>query len=139
MKSKVTHPSTKKLKKDLWVIFSKYIRLRDCLKTTGTKDNGKCFTCNRLVKIHECDAGHFISRTYNSTLFNEKNVHLQCKKCNAFGGNVLEYRRQIVKMYGEGADIELEDKATELKKFSPPELKDLIEVYKEKLKKLEGK
>ena len=123
-------------KKKCWNQFSKYIRLRDCLKTTGDVNYGKCITCGRLVGITRADAGHFISRRFSSTLFDERNVHLQCKQCNAFGGQPLEYRRQIIRLYGEGADIELEDKATEIKKFTPQELIELEEYYKNKIKEL---
>lgn len=29
-------------KKKTWKVFSEYIRLRDCLETTGREDMGKC-------------------------------------------------------------------------------------------------
>lgn len=122
--------SISSLKKACWTQFSQYIRLRDCLKTTGSPDYGKCITCGRLVGRTRADAGHFISRRFNSTLFDERNVHLQCKQCNAFGGQPLEYRRQIVRLYGEGADVELEDRATEIRKFTPQELIELTDYYK---------
>jgi hypothetical protein len=133
-KGKIKQISISSLKKKCWNQFSKYIRLRDCLKTTGSPDYGKCITCGRLVGITRADAGHFISRRFNSTLFDERNVHLQCKQCNGFGGNLLEYRRQIIKLYGEGADTLLEDKATEIKKFTPQELIELEGYYKNKIK-----
>ena len=133
-KVKKKQPSISALKKKAWVVFSQYIRMRDCLKTTGSLDYGKCITCGRLVGITRADAGHFISRRFNSTLFDERNVHLQCKQCNAFGGQPLEYRRQIIKLYGEGADVELEDKAIEIRKFTPRDLIDLTEYYKNKVR-----
>ena len=126
-------------KKKCWAVFSKYIRLRDCLKTTGSPDYGKCITCGRLVGITRADAGHFISRRFSSTLFDGKNVHLQCKQCNGmYSGQPLEYRRQIIKLYGEGADIELEDKATEIKKFTPQDLIELTGYYANKIKEIEN-
>ena len=125
------------LKKKVSTEFSKYIRLRDALKTTGSLTDCKCITCGKMQPIKDIDAGHFVSRRYNNTLFNERNVHAQCRYCNRFlGGNLLEYRRQIVKLYGEGADIELEDLATEIKKFTPQELEELLEIYKQKNKQL---
>lgn len=134
---KATLSSTKKR---AWRYFSKYIRLRDALKTTGDIHYAKCFTCGRIESVKNMDAGHFISRRFNSTLFDERNVHAQCSYCNTFlGGNQLEYRRQIVKLYGEGVDIELEDKATETKKYTIPELTELIITIKEKIKSLEDK
>jgi len=126
-------------KKRAWTYFSKYIRLRDALKTTGDIYYCKCFTCGRLEPIQNMDAGHFISRRFNSTLFDERNVHAQCTYCNLFlRGNQLEYRRQLVKMYGEGIDVELEDKATETKKYTIPELKEFIAELKEKMRRLQG-
>jgi len=131
-------PSKKTIKDRAWRAFSKYIRLRDCLKTTGTLTQGKCITCGKLLSIGFCDAGHFVSRKYNSTLFNEKNCHVQCRYCNRFlNGNLLEYRRQIVKLYGEGADIELENKAIEIKKFTPQDLTELEKYYKLEVERLQ--
>jgi hypothetical protein len=137
---KINHPSVKKLKQTLWHEFSRYIRLRDCLKTTGTKTTGKCICCGRLVKINGCDAGHFVSRRFNSTLFDEKNVNLECKNCNAFPDATVfdNYRKNLIKKYGEGTDIELEDMATESRKFQPYDLENMIKEYKKKIKKLEA-
>jgi hypothetical protein len=130
-------PSVASLKRKAWILFSQYIRLRDCLKTTGTLTHGKCITCGKLIPYDSGDAGHFVSRRYNSTLFDEKNCHLQCRYCNRYlNGNLLEYRRKIINLYGEGFDIQLEDKATEIKKYTPSELVKLIEELKNKIKDL---
>jgi hypothetical protein len=137
---KKKQPSHKTLKKLAWDAFSKFIRLRDCLKTTGTATHGKCITCGKLAPFGLLDAGHFVSRKYNSTLFDETNCHAQCRFCNRYqNGNLLEYRRQIVKLYGEGYDVELEDKATELKKVTPLDLIEIKEYYAKKFKKLKEK
>ena len=102
---RVKQPSKKTIKDRAWRVFSKYVRLRDCLKTTGTLTHGKCITCGKLLSISFCDAGHFVSRRYNSTLFDEKNCHIECRYCNRFlNGNLLEYRRQseaIIHMSGD--------------------------------------
>ncbi len=134
---KVKQPSKSTLKRYVWAAFAKFIKLRDCLRTTGTLTHGKCITCGKLLSISLCDAGHFVSRRYNSTLFDEKNCHLQCRYCNRYlNGNLLEYRRQIVKLYGEGADVVLEDKAMEIKKYTPQDLTKLAEYYKIEVEKL---
>ena len=39
-------PTVSKLKRECDTLFSRFVRLRDCLETTGTKENGKCFTCD---------------------------------------------------------------------------------------------
>jgi hypothetical protein len=134
---RIKQPSKRTLKLNAWVAFSKYIRLRDCLKTTGTLTNGKCITCGKLLNIGFSDAGHFVSRRYNSVLFDEQNVHLQCRYCNRYlNGNLLEYRRQLIKLYGEGTDVALEDKATEIKKFSEIDLTNIKNCYILKAKEL---
>ena len=131
-------PTLSSTKKRAWRLFSKYIRLRDALKTTGDINFCKCFTCGRIEPIKNMDAGHFVSRRFNSTLFDERNVNAQCARCNVFlSGNQLEYRRQLIKRYGEGIDIEIEDKATETKKYTIPELEELIVELKKKIKALE--
>jgi len=127
--------STAKLKKEVWDIFSQYVRTRDCLRTRGTPDFGNCITCTKLVRRNEADAGHFIDRRHGATLFDERNVHLQCKHCN-ITGETLKYRREVIRLYGEGVDVELEDKATEIKKFTRAELEELKERYTQKIKEL---
>jgi len=135
---KVKQPSKKTIKGKAWRAFSKYIRLRDCLKTTGTLEHGKCITCGKLLSISFCDAGHFVSRRYNSTLFDEKNCHIQCRYCNRFlNGNPLEYRRQIIRLYGEGYDTQLEDKATGITKLTVEDLTNIEKEYKMKVENLQ--
>jgi len=127
-----------KLKGQVWKLFSRYIRLRDCLKTTGTPDSGKCVSCGKEFNIKETDAGHFIAGRGNSILFDEKCCHLQCKKCNLFlNGNQLPYRRAIVQMYGEGYDEYLERKSKIPKSFETWELEAMKEMYRDKIKDLE--
>ncbi len=134
---KVKQPKKKTVKDRAWRMFSKYIRLRDCLRTSGTPEQGKCITCGKLLLISFCDAGHFISRRHNSTLFDETNCHVQCRYCNRYlNGNLLEYRRQIIKLYGKGADIALEKKARETRKYSLEDLTTLEKEYKIKIEEL---
>ena len=134
---KVKQPSKSTVKGKAWREFSKFIRLRDALKTTETLTHVKCITCGKLIPIGSADAGHFVSRRYNATLFDERNVNTQCRYCNRFlDGNLLEYRRQLIKKYGEGIDTELEDKATEIKKYDISDLTKLSEYYKMKYKEL---
>jgi len=129
--------SVEKMKGQVWVLCSKYIRMRDCLRTTGDIDWGKCITCEALKRREEGDAGHFISGRGNSILFDETCVHFQCRRCNRFlGGEPLKYRREIIKLYGEGYDVLLEEKAMGTKKFSVEELEDLKRYFTEKIKEL---
>jgi len=138
MKVKERKPkSIAKLKKEALDVFSKYIRLRDSLKTTGDPNYCKCITCTILKSPKELHAGHFIDRRHSPTLFDETNVHAQCPRCNVYlDGNILEYRRQIIRLYGEGYDIELEDKSMGIKKFTRANLVGLKELYTLKFKEL---
>ena len=131
-------PTVKALKKKTWDTFSKYIRLLDCLKTTGSPYFGFCVTCGKPFDILHLQAGHFIPGRHNAGLFSERGVHAQCRRCNYLGGETLEYRRQIIKMYGHGADEELEQEARQSKKFTIEELQGLLEKYRGKIKELEG-
>jgi hypothetical protein len=132
--------TTAALKRKLWPPFSLFIRMRDCLKTTGCKDWGLCITCGKRYHIKLLQAGHFIPGRHNSNLFSEKGVHAQCYNCNInLRGNTLVYRRKIIEMYGEGADLELEKEAQQIRKFTLAELKEMITYYTEKIKELEGK
>jgi hypothetical protein len=78
--------------------FSLYIRKRD--KSKG------CITCNK--QISSGDAGHFISRRFEATRYDEKNCHLQCEKCNRFEyGNQFQHGKAIDDMYGPGTSDSL--------------------------------
>lgn len=126
-----------KVKKKLWPIFSEYIRKRDCLITTGCMDWGLCITCGKRYHYKLLQAGHFVSGRRNGNLFSERGVHAQCYNCNInLKGNTLEYRRQVIKLYGEGADLELEKEAKTLKQYKTFELESMIVEYKQKIKEL---
>lgn len=137
MKTSAKKPTLTKLKNKLWPIFSAYIRARDCLKTTGCTSFGLCVTCDKRYHFKLLQAGHFIPGRHNANLFSEKGTHAQCYNCNInLKGNTLEYRRRIIEMYGEGADLELEKEDRQIKKFSEAELLEMIETYKLKLAEL---
>ncbi len=129
--------SISSVKKKVWVLFSKYIRMRDCLKTTGSPDYGECISCGETKPIRLLDAGHFIPKK-NSNYFSERGVNAQCQSCNRYhSGRQLDYRRGIIERYGEGVDLELEEEARQIKKFSIKELEELETNLKEKIKLLE--
>ena len=134
---KPKHKSVNSLKKQLWPIFSLYIRMRDCLRTTGCTSWGLCITCGRRYHIKLLQAGHFIAGRHNANLFSEKGTHAQCYNCNInLRGNTLEYRRQIIELYGEGHDTILELEAAQIKQFSIPDLEEKKQYYQQKIKEL---
>ena len=134
---KVKHPSKSTVKKRAWDAFSKFIRTRDCLRTTGCADWGLCITCGKRYHIKLLQAGHFIPGRHNANLFSEKGCHAQCYNCNInLRGNTLEYRRKIIEMYGDGYDEVLETENREIKKYSMEDLQDIAEQYKNKYQEL---
>lgn len=88
--------------KDLaWNWFSKYIRLRDCLKTTKTKDMGVCYTCDKTIPFKASQAGHGISGRGNAILLDEDVVKLQCEQCNIYkSGNYEIFVSKLIKEHG---------------------------------------
>jgi hypothetical protein len=58
--------------------FHKYIRLRD----TDEDGYGKCYTCDVSLEYKKTQAGHFINRSLKSTRWDERNVKIQCARCN---------------------------------------------------------
>jgi hypothetical protein len=126
-----------KTKKDLWTVFSIFIRMRDCFKTTGSIQWGLCVTCEKRYHLTLLQAGHFIAGRHSSNLFSERGTHAQCYNCNLnLKGNTLEYRRQIIKLYGEGADLELEKEAKQIRKYTVPELEEMLVDYKGRIAQL---
>ena len=126
------------MKRKAWPVFSYFIRIRDCLETTGCSSFGLCITCGKRYHLKLLQAGHFIAGRHNAGLFSEKGTHAQCYNCNInLRGNTLEYRRKIIELYGEGADLELEAEARTTRKFTVKELEEMLVFYREKIKKLE--
>ena len=124
--------SLSQLKKDFDSIFSRWIRLKN-------SKNGKCMciTCGVWKKNKEQQAGHYISRTYLSTRFDERNVNVQCVSCNVFAkGRLDEYALWLIGQYGNGILEELNKKKWEQKKYSRLEYNSFIQIYKDKIKRL---
>ena len=135
-----------------WKQCSRYCRLRDALdycKKHGIDLHqfsrpediiGACATCGAVKSWYLMDAGHFISRGaggVSGVYFDERNVNLQCKRCNAFEqGAYGGYRNYIIHKYS----IEVLDELLQ-KHYILPDMKDLAmrateQYYKEKYKEL---
>jgi hypothetical protein len=121
-------PKLQRLKSNLWIVFSKYIRQRDA------DDNGMvaCISCGKMDFIYTMDSGHYIPKTYGlSIYFEEKNVHPQCTGCNRFRrGNLTAYAIALRKRYGENILEELDALKHQTRKFSRSDYEELIEKYK---------
>jgi len=89
-------------KEAVWKHFSSYIRLRDCMKTTGTTHQGKCVTCKRMYPYNKLQAGHFMPGRMDCILFDDEAVHAQCYRCNVVqSGMWPAYYNAMLVTYGE--------------------------------------
>ena len=138
-KPKKRQVSKSTLVKKLDDVFSKFIRLRD-----SNKDGMcQCISCGRVHYWKEIQNGHYMSRRYMSTRFDEMNCNAQCVACNIFNqGNIQMYRKNLIKKIGEkNVDyLEYKAKAT-TKRYSVFELQELVKYYKvlcEKMSKEKG-
>jgi hypothetical protein len=122
-----------KAKKKLDRLFAKYIKLRD-----GGAEFFKCISCRKIKPLSQFNAGHYWSRRYMSTRYDESNVNGQCVYCNMhLAGNIQEYREGIIKKYGKNTLKHLEVKKNNTSKLGVFEMNLLIEEYKDKIKRLE--
>ena len=130
-------PKITTLKNKLWKIFSLYIRIKDCLRTTGNPERGYCISCGKLYPIKKLQAGHFMAGRHNSNLFYERGCHAQCVKCNVFlAGNILDYMDAIIKLYGKKIINELRKNEAKRLKFTIKYLEDKVKLYTKKTEKL---
>lgn len=83
--------SISKLKRKADAVFSQFIRNRD----------KHCYTCMRTLPVKELQNGHYISRSYISTRYDETNCHAQCYGCNIMKkGNYPVYSIRMINEYG---------------------------------------
>lgn len=108
--------------------FNSFIRNRDRYKG--------CISCGTQLG-QKFDAGHYYSMGgHKAVTFDEDNVHAQCVYCNQYlHGNLLNYQIGIQQRIGGERLIDLQGKAHETKKYTREELKEIIEIYKNKIKK----
>ena len=135
-KEKLWKQNKKKMKEDIMTVqdymkiaqqtFNKYIRLRDRGKN--------CISCGKSPKKE--NAGHFYSAgTHTAVRFDERNVHLQCEHCNTFlSGNLLNYREKLLIKLGFEEFERLSVDAMKTRKYTREELKEVISIYKQKIK-----
>ncbi len=121
----------RKRESTLWKWYSEYIKIRDCLETTGTINEGVCITCQKRVPRFGSHAGHFI-HDKKSTYYIESNTHLQCSHCNHYlSGNLGLYGVAMVEKYGKEAVQELIRKSNqEVKQLKKFEIKEMATKYR---------
>ena len=138
-KKAVKKISAKKEKEKLDKIFSIYIRLRDCLETTGSTGLGHCFTCGKSFLFDELQCGHFFSRKFLPIRFDDDNCHIQCAGCNVFkSGNYIEYTTRMIDVYGRDKVEELREKSKEQVNFKALDYIRMQGETVEKIKSITG-
>ena len=112
--------------KDLQKVFNEWVR--------ESQRGSKCISCSNPTPS---DAGHYKSVGANPELrFEPLNVHLQCRKCNGYwGGNLIEYRKGLIQKIGV-EKVEWLEGPHEPTKLSVEEIKELITLYRAKIKTL---
>jgi len=120
-----------KLKKELWKLFSEYIRRKDTVNGIAI-----CFTCGRKNEWKLMHGGHYIRASAGlSTYFDEQNVHVQCYACNIWrDGNSDEYALRLQERYGQ--DILNELNRRKHKIIKDFHFEEKIRYYQEKIKSL---
>lgn len=97
--------------------FQLFIRLRDY--------NLPCISCG-TTETDLFDGGHYFkAEVFSGLIFDERNVHKQCRKCNRFlSGNELQYRAGLIDRYGREfvEQLESEANAKRVYKFTKAEL-----------------
>lgn len=132
-----SYNSVSSSKERAWKAFSTYIRTRDSIKTTGTKDYCQCITCNKVVPYKKIQAGHFIGGRGGSVLFDERVVNGQCVRCNIMlKGNYDAYNLVMLQTHGCDEVVKMIESKWKIVQYKSSDYKDIEEKYKNKFKKL---
>lgn len=129
-KSGPLRASTRKVKKTLSVstakaradkAFSIYIRTRDSNKGLCT-----CATCGVTRPIAQMHAGHFVSRRFLATRYDERNAHAQCPTCNTYNqGEQYLHGLHVDKRWGDGTADKLMSLSRTLTKLKAQDYLDI--------------
>ena len=127
-KPKKAKPKTQAwLKKELDRVFSIYIRQ----KFSDSDGNNTCYTCGKAGTIKTMQNGHFVSRQYLATRWDENNCRIQCCGCNLFGnGKPLDFEERLKKELGGDFVEEMKQTRHQSLKLDRNWYKAEIEKYK---------
>lgn len=112
------------------VVFNTWVRMRDKAQP--------CISCDTRKDVQYC-AGHYFTRGAHPQLrFDPDNVHKQCNKnCNLkLSGNIVNYRPRLINRIGQERFDALESRKNDSRKYTIPEIKELITHYRNEIKKL---
>ena len=125
-----------KLKKELWKLFSLYIKL-------VYSHDGRyvsCYTCGCPLEIGTsgCHAGHCLSKSaYPVLYFEEMAVRPQCYRCNVnLGGNEYEFNQKLKDEIGHDSWQLMYDNRHEKVKHSREWYQEKIDYYNNAIKEI---
>lgn len=139
----------KKSKKKLKIWFNLFIRLRDLTLVEQTGEiEGFCISCGKrwLVELYSDKsiintrggwvAGHlWKDDRYASVRYDERNVNLQCARCNVhLSGNESNYAENLKKKIGKKEFEKLNVDRNKIKHWDILEIDRMIFEYKDKCK-----
>ena len=133
--------SPHKIAKDkAWDACSRYIRIRDAVRTTGGTEFCVCVTCGKTKPafgkgcIH---AGHWLGGRKGRNLFEERAIFGQCAGCNLFGsGMPVPYTAFMTEYHGHEVMDEIVLQANTPYTYTIDELEEIAEDYTRKYKEL---
>lgn len=102
-------------------------------------ENGNviCFTCPYTNHWKKLQNGHFVSRYYKSTRWEEKNCRPQCYTCNMWRkGMVPDFAANLQKEYGQGIVEELFRQAQQPLKLTREFLQNKLQELTNNTKKI---
>ena len=117
-------------------IFSEWVR------RSAANEHGlvSCVTCGRKMYWLDAEAGHWVKRQHKLVTWDERNVHVQCTRCNKWrGGAEEDHEAYIVAKYGREVADELEQARGRVFKVNKDWVEERIAYYKQKLTELETK
>ena len=117
-------------KKELQVLFNKWVRLRD--------DGCACISCGGIPK--KKNAGHYkTTKAYPELRYEPLNCHIQCEHCNTYlSGNLINYRINLINKIGVDK-VEWLEGPHEAKKYTIEDIEALKVHYRGLIKELEKK
>lgn len=108
--------------------FQLWVRMRDAEQN--------CISCG--VKVSGGDGSHYFDcNKYSGLIFYPHNCHKSCLQCNRFKhGNLLEYRKGLIKRYGLTfvENLEALGDANRVRKYTRDELIEIKKFYQAKIK-----
>jgi hypothetical protein len=135
-----TKPKKRKQKTIAGLVEQAAELLQKIRRIESADEDGYCNCCSCGKRYHwkELQGGHYIPRGKSATKLEEHNINPQCVSCNHFHKESAKcgYAIWMIETYGYQYVKWLEAESKKEKKWSRPELMELIDSYRERLRGL---